>query len=263
MAKSVWIIAIVLMLASVGMAGKVGKVLRHDGDAARYSIGHMLCAPLHGSTDDYFIAGGIVAAVAASSALDRTVRAEMPHHENGWRKTVDDIGHAYQGPLVVFGTAGSLYAAGLAADAPSLRRTGMEIVEAYSIAGAGTQVMKHLVGRKRPYNEQGPFVFRGPSLKNASLSFPSGDATVAFAMSSVIAAEAKSLPVTIVAYALAGMTAFQRLNRDQHWFSDVLGAAVWGSAVGMGVVHWHRKYEMKKSVSLNAKVSEIQLSFSF
>jgi hypothetical protein len=255
-------VLLVIVLAATGEAEELGKALCHDGNAAEYSIGHMLSAPLHGSAQDYWMVGGIAAVVAASSALDRTVRNEMPHNENGWRKTVDDIGHAYQGPLVVFGTAGSLYAAGLIADEPSLRRTGAEVVEAYCIAGAGTQAMKHLVGRKRPYNEEGPFTFTGPSLKNSNLSFPSGDATVAFALSAVLAAEAKSVPVTIIAYGLAGMTAYQRLNRDQHWFSDVLGAAVWGSAVGMGVVHWNRKYEATKGVSLNASTNEIGLSLS-
>jgi undecaprenyl-diphosphatase len=134
-----------------------------------------------------------------------------------------------------------MYGYGLLADQSAARRIGLEIVEAYAIAGAGTQIVKHLMGRSRPYRDEGYLLFAGPILRNSRHSFPSGDVTVAFTLSSVLAAEAKSAPVTILLYGLASMTAFQRLHRDQHWLSDVLGGAAWGTAVGLGVVHMHRK----------------------
>ena len=72
------------------------------------------------------------------------------------------------------------------------------------------------------------------------MSLPSGDVTVAFSFASVIAAEAKRWPVTVAAYGLGAMTAFQRVQRNQHWFSDTAAAAVWGTAVGLAVVHFNR-----------------------
>jgi hypothetical protein len=245
------LIICILLLARASSGETITRMMSDDAQTASKATLKVLQAPLHGSAKDYWIAGAIFAGVAASSALDHRVRDAMPHNENGWRKTVDDIGHNYQGPAVMFGTAGALYVAGLAAENRSLRRTGFEIVEAFCIAGAGTQIVKHLAGRNRPFAGHGPFRFDGPAIKNQQNSFPSGDVTVAMALSSVLAAESHSIPISIAVYSLAAMTAYQRLNRDQHWFSDVIGAVAWGSAVGWGVVYWNRKVEPSVNLSLN------------
>jgi membrane-associated phospholipid phosphatase len=79
--------------------------------------------------------------------------------------------------------------------------------------------------------------FNGPTLDNGYHSFPSGDVTIAFAQSSVLASEISFWPATVALYGLAATTAFQRVHRDQHWFSDIVGGAVWGTAVGLGVVY--------------------------
>jgi len=148
---------------------------------------------------------------------------------------------------VTFGTAGVLYAAGLITTEPSLRRTGQEVIESFCLAGLGSQVVKHTLGRNRPFTENGPYRFSGPNWKYNEESFPSGDTVVAFSLSTVLASEAKSLPVSIALYSLAAATAFQRLHRDQHWFSDTVGGAVWGTAVGLAVVRAHRRHSEPES----------------
>jgi membrane-associated phospholipid phosphatase len=177
---------------------------------------------------------------------------------------VDDIGHAYQGVPVEAATAGALYAYGLAAHNSAVRRVSAEIVEAYLIAGGGTQVLKYAIGRARPFNNQGPSHFVGPTVHNRNHSFPSGDCGSAFAFSTVLTAESRSLPVGVILYSLAATTAFQRLNRDQHWLSDVIGGAVWGTAVGLAVVNMNRKLVVSgKSVTVQPSRQGIGVQLSF
>ena len=207
----------------------------------------MLRAPFHGTPKDYAIAGGLAAGILLASSLDRTVRGEVQGWHDGWLRTVDDVGYDYHLSSVTFVTAGGLYAAGLISGGDGLRRTGVEIVEAFCFAHAGTQTVKHLAGRHRPYNNDGPFVFSGPVLEDRYLSFPSGDVTNAFAFSTVLASELQHPAATVILYSLASATLFQRLHRDRHWLSDTLGGAIWSTAVARAVVLYNRQQNRHRS----------------
>jgi hypothetical protein len=224
-----------------------------EANTAWHVTTDMLGAPFHGSTGDYLIAAGILSGVALTSTLDRPVHTAALKANEPWVKTVDDIGHYYQSPYVIFGTAGLLYGYGALEKKPQLRRVGWEIAESFAIAGAGTQIVKHLVGRSRPYQNEGPFHFVGPGFKNANQSFPSGDVTVAFSFASVLAAETHTVPTTVLFYGLGALTAFQRLNKNMHWFSDTVAGAAWGTAVGLGVVHYNRLRSAPIKVSASAQ----------
>lgn len=198
-------------------------------------------APFRADGEEWLQAGGIAAGMLATTLLDRTVRSNIPDWHDGWTATVDDAGFVWSRSRVLFGTAGGLYAAGLIAGDDDVRRTGLEIVEAFALAHAGTQTIKHLVGRHRPYLEDGPYTFEGPTRHNRFLSFPSGDATNAFALSTVLASEIRRPAATVILYSFAGATLFQRLHQDKHWFSDVVTGAVWSTIAARTVVLYNRK----------------------
>ena len=219
----------------------------------------MVRAPLHGSAENYWITAGILSGIALTTTLDRPVHSAALKAHGPTVKTLDDIGHYYQSPFVSFGTAAALYGYGAIENNPATRRVGWEVVESYAIAGLGTQIVKHIVGRHRPYNNDGPFKFAGPSLKNAYQSFPSGDVTVAFSFASVLAAETHSVPTTILFYGLGALTAFQRWHLNQHWFSDTVAGAAWGTAVGLGVVHYNRLRAMPVQIGTGARPATITL----
>ena len=210
----------------------------------------VLRSPFRGDAEDYALAGGIMAGIAALSTLDRSVRHVADSSGGPWAETVSDVGHIYQRVGLTFAVAGAFYVAGLVTDQVPLRRTGQEVIESFCLSGLGSQLVKRMVGRDRPYAENGPYHFVGFNWKNVDQSFPSGDTVVAFSLSTVLAAEAKSLPVSVALYSLAAATAFQRLHRDRHWFSDTVGGAAWGTAVGLGVVRAHRRIENTRRISL-------------
>ncbi len=106
--------------------------------------------------------------------------------------------------------------------------------------------LKVLVGRARPYvGSHDPHAFgKGDPLALSSRyeSFPSGHATVAFALAGALTEEAgvhwpgRKRVVASVAYAVAAGVAFARVYRDRHWASDVVGGAVVGTLVSRRVV---------------------------
>jgi membrane-associated phospholipid phosphatase len=95
--------------------------------------------------------------------------------------------------------------------------------------------LKWMVGRIRPYHgvpafELHPFRF-GLVSAEASFSFPSGDASLAFAM-------AMSLSITVprlrpLWWTLAVIVAIERIAENAHYPSDVVGGAVLGVAVAV------------------------------
>ncbi|RPH96687.1 phosphatase PAP2 family protein [candidate division KSB1 bacterium] len=238
------VVAILLLAffhACPAQAGKLAATIGHDSNDAVKVAWRMIRAPFRGDTEDYFIAGGLIAAVAVSSAMDRSMRKEMKDRPEGWAVSISDIGYNFSLTRTTYIASASLYGLGLISDNENVRRTGLEVSESFLLASIGSQILKHSLGRNRPHLENGPYHFSGPNLKDEKQSFPSGNTVTAFSLAAVLSAEAKSVPVSVLFYSLAGATAFQRMHRDRHWFSDTLGGAMLGTAVGLGVVHYHRQ----------------------
>jgi membrane-associated phospholipid phosphatase len=232
-------------LFACGVSAAPLITVRSDAVIFRKSAGRVATSPLRGSSQDWMIAGGIFSGIALASLGDRTVRAELGPREKvldyvspftkgfDLRDGIAATGHLYNHPVIVWGGGPLVYSTGLIAGSARLRRVGMEMTQAVSLAGAAGLILKTSFGRARPFQEEGPYHFVGPNTNNGFLSFPSGDTITAFALSTVLAQEIKSWPLRIGLYALATATAFQRLDADRHWFSDVLGAAVVGTGVGI------------------------------
>jgi len=245
---------------------RFSAMLKSDGQDTWKATWRVVGLPFHATSNEYLIAAGILGGAVLTCTLDRTMYKAVQRQKGHLVNTVNNIGHFYQGPQVNFGTAGILYASGLIAHNPDLRRTGAEIVEAVAISAGGSQILKFAVGRSRPYAGSGPFHFRfgGPIWRDEHASFPSGDVTAAFAFSSVLAAETKSWPISVALYALSGTVAFQRMEVRQHWFSDTVCGAVWGTAVGWAVVHVNRRlHQTSVGVAVEEVPNTVGLRFNW
>ncbi|MCB9369879.1 MAG: phosphatase PAP2 family protein [Calditrichaeota bacterium] len=238
------------------------RMLHSDASDFKSATFHMLKAPFCMKRAALLPVACAFTTVFVSSLGDIPARHHTTRISSGWAFEVANVGHAFQSVPVLFGSMGGCYLLGALIGKPGLRRCGLELMEAQLICGIGTQLTKNIVGRDRPYLNTGPTNFRGPSLQNAHHSFFSGDASVAFVQASVLSAELKSVPLAIVLYGLATSTAFQRLYADKHWLSDTVAAAIWGSAVGLGVVHLNRSSKLKGS-SLGFSTNSIQFSYGF
>lgn len=137
-----------------------------------------------------------------------------------------------------FAVLGGFYLAGRALDDPvsqAVARDGL----AASILAAGivTPVLKEIVGRSRPRQEEGTHNF-SPFSGNAS--FPSGHATQAFAVAGVIAEHyGNTWGVDALAYGVASLVGYARLEHNAHFLSDVIAGGLIGSGVAHAIVTMH------------------------
>jgi membrane-associated phospholipid phosphatase len=214
------------------------STLRFDIRAVWNNAIHVARVPLTWRRKQWltFISLGVL--LVAAFTVDETVRGLMATWHGAVRDSIFDFGHWYGSgvPTLILFLGG--YLAGLLFEQSRIRVSGLLIAESYLFSGILTTATKSVIGRWRPFTNHGAWTFTpfvtGP---NDVLSFPSGHATVAFALSSILAGSIHSRVAQVLLYLLAIVTAVSRIYHDQHWFSDVCLSAVFGIAVGISLVH--------------------------
>jgi membrane-associated phospholipid phosphatase len=103
------------------------------------------------------------------------------------------------------------------------------------IAGGINGIIKFTVGRSRPEAGQGPHHFKPFS---GNVSFPSGHATIAFALLTPWILYYPS-PFTYALFTLPAGTALARIAKDKHWATDVLTGSFIGFSVAYLLHKWH------------------------
>jgi membrane-associated phospholipid phosphatase len=174
----------------------------------------------------------------------------------------DCYGSWWFGPSL--GTA--IYVGGLAFDDPEVRLTGRAVIEAWSFSTAITTVLKVALGRNRPYMNRGNLQYDWLEFEDDRWSMPSGHATSAFAISSVLSVRIDRPWATAGLYSLALVAVMNRIYDDKHWLSDtILGASI-GTAVGITVgklINEEAKRATEKSPVVPAplKIWEVKIAF--
>lgn len=168
------------------------------------------------------VAGGIGAASIADRGVDAWTQDRRSPTSDRWARAFRNGGQ----PVVVFGVPGAILAAGVVSGRPALRRAGARVLASILLAGVATGGAKLVTGRVRPFETHDQYLFRPFSGKDA---FPSGHATMAFALATSLGAEMHNRVASALLYAGASGTAWSRLNDQRHWLSDVLA----GAAVGI------------------------------
>ena len=131
------------------------------------------------------------------------------------------------------------YGIGLATSDEALRGFSRKTFTSLLVAGGITTVMKSIMGRSRPFANQGSSQFSPFTIDDVRLSFPSGHTTVAFVMSSSLSKVIDRWWADILLYGLATGTAYARMHNDRHWLSDT----VLGAAIGYYAVQWVHESE--------------------
>jgi membrane-associated phospholipid phosphatase len=110
-----------------------------------------------------------------------------------------------------------------------IKNTAVMGIKSFLITGIITQTLKYTGHRHRPSSGDPFDTWDGPSFLGGNDSFPSGHASTAFSVLTVVALEYKDYPVVSpLAYGIASLTALSRINDNNHWASD----AFFGSAIG-------------------------------
>lgn len=175
-----------------------------------------------------------IASVGAAALLDSRVR-DWERHDH--HRLTDQMAKGFEplGSGGAWGVLGAFYLTGVLGNDSRTRSVGEDGVIASLIAGGLiTPALKAATGRSRPHAMDGTFDFDPFS---GSSSFPSGHATEAFAVASVIATRYDSGWIKGVAYGSAVLVGFARIHHQAHFLSDVIAGALVGTAVGRAVVH--------------------------
>jgi len=135
------------------------------------------------------------------------------------------------------------YVGGLIAGNDGLRVTGRLMGEALLLAGAPAITLQYGLGRSRPHAGEGAFRYRFLQWRNENQSLPSGHATVAFAISTVLAKRIDRAWVSAPLYAFAGLTALSLAWGNEHWPSDVILGSALGYLAGSYVVSEEERRE--------------------
>jgi len=137
-------------------------------------------------------------------------------------------------PLVLF------YAVGHVANNNKVKRTALLTIENVVITGIFTQVMKYSFQRHRPGTGDPYDSWDGPGGGGDHLAFPSGHVSLAFSIATPIAIEYKdNLIVPPLAYGLASLVGWSRMNDNAHWASDVFMGASLGYFTGKAICKLH------------------------
>jgi PAP2 superfamily len=141
------------------------------------------------------------------------------------------------------GVAAAFYLAGRVTSNRRARETGVLGAEALIDGGVVFSVLKNISRRQRPDHDEGQGEFF-----EGGHSFPSGHATGAWALATVVANEYKHRRVVqISAYGLATAVSISRFTGRNHFLSDVMV----GSAIGYGIGRYVYKTHHDPSLDTN------------
>jgi hypothetical protein len=218
---------------------------------------HIAAAPLRWEGSDWAKFGLGVAAVGGAVLLDEDLRHAVDRNSSGTlagvAKAVAPFGAEYS-----FGALGTFYLAGRYWKDDRARAVAEDgLASSLIAAGVITPILKLTIGRRRPSQTQSTFT-RG----DGGSSFPSGHATQAFAVASVIAAHYDSPWIQAAAYGVAGLVGLSRMEQGAHYASDVLAGALIGIAVGKAVVRFHESERLRIAVVPSVSHRSFALGFS-
>jgi len=215
----------------------------------------LVTSPLHWKAQDFERFGAFAASLGILIATDEDTYRAIQERRSA---TTDDISKATTdfGAGYAWGISGALIAGGLLTKNPDMRDTGRDALEAAAFASLFTSILKPVFGRERPNQSDGQTIFHG--FDNRYKSFPSGHATTAWAVASVIAMRTDGWIVPTVAYTLATMVAFDRVNDRAHFVGDVFAGAVIGLSTGRFIVGRHQREEAETKAALHVEILPIR-----
>ena len=173
------------------------------------------------------LAGGGAAIV--HSEFDERVRRDTAKHPLRWRQASRGLGYLgnaeVQAPILV-----GVCLLGQQSGDETFIAMNRSLIEAYTINGLGTLLIKAVVNSDRPSDDW----------NGGGFGFPSFHAAGSFTLAAVLD-EYYGPRAGVPAVLLSGLISWSRIDERDHDLSDIVFGAAFGWLVGKAVSRWHRE----------------------
>jgi len=188
-------------------------------------------AAAQGSTQDHTLRWyeplTVVGGIALISSLDEPVADHFRAHRSSGGDDLADAWIHLGSPEVYGPVAAGVLLGGLIGHNRDVTHAGLRLGFSLGLAGVAGEGLKLVLGRERPNQNADAFDFDAGHLESA---FPSGHATMAFAMAASLAGDIHRTWATVALYGAATGVAVARVYQEEHWLSGVAGGAAVGIA---------------------------------
>jgi hypothetical protein len=200
---------------------------------------NILTSPARWDKSDWLKAGLVMGVAVGLYTQDDKIKTSVQEHKNTTKDNLsDDAKKLYR---LSFPALVGLGVYGYVAPDAKAKTTFLLSTESFIITGVFVQTLKYTTGRHRPYTGDPHDTWSGFTTKGEWHSFPSGDASTAFAIASVVASEYDNMFVPPIVYGISTLIALERVYTNAHWASDVFVASAIGYFTGKAVVASHSK----------------------
>ena len=200
---------------------------------------------------DLYVLAGFVGATVAMFPLDRRLAESLRRDHlvgNGTLNTIEETLNVVGGPAPIL-VGGAMYLLGRVSNRRRVAHVALHMTEAIAVGLATSGSLKMLAGRARPYAsaDTAPhdFGFARGFRGERYQAFPSGHATVSFALAAALTSESAewSAGARWIAGPLlfggATIVGLSRMYADRHWASDVVVGAAIGTFAGFKTVRFN------------------------
>jgi membrane-associated phospholipid phosphatase len=204
---------------------------------------YMLKKPLNMKASDWKTLGVAAGAVGLAAAYDGKVKKASQKNHLDFFENFEILGNAG----FDLGIFAGLYGLGKITKEDKHKETALLGIESLACSGALSSLIKYSTGRKRPDSE-------GDSWFGGGNSFPSGHTTSAFATARILDHQylyineedttfqkAFKYAGKAAVYGLASAVGYQRLNKNQHYLSDVVAGAIIGTLTSNMIINLNKK----------------------
>lgn len=221
--------------AQVTPLENVVEDLYQDGKA-------LVISPLKWQKRDRIIALSFLGATALALTTDQKTQNFFARNRTDFSNRTADFFRPI-GDKLPFWALGGFYASGLVLKDQKAKETAYLGLKSIFFSQTITRGLKYGFGRARPFAEKGAYYFKpfDFSPPDNSLSLPSGHATTAFALASVVGHQYPQWYVKYPVYLLAAGVAWSRCNDNVHFLSDVVIGGGIGYFIGEKIVYRHQE----------------------
>lgn len=174
----------------------------------------------------------LMAGTTTAFLLDNSVREYLINNPTNNETFLIKVGHTYGDFYYNLYFSSGMLLTGYILGNKRLAITGKSLVESLLLSSLASISLKFIFGRSRPYREEGNLKFNFFESDNQKNSLPSGHVIIGSTASTILSKAIDNTYFSILLYGISGLTVYQRLSTDNHWFSDVFLGSLIGHFIG-------------------------------